>query len=76
MRLLHSSRLELAYFIADDGIPPYAILSHTWEAGEVSLQEFQTLSPSERVLKKGYYKIERCCEQARRDGLEWAWIDT
>jgi len=75
MRLLHASKLELTYFIADDEIPPYAILSHTWGEGEVSLQEWQTLSSSNLSLKTGYSKIKLCCEQAQRDGLEWAWID-
>lgn len=76
MRLLHSSRLDMIYFVADDDIPPYAILSHTWGEGEVSLQDWERLSPHERSLKRGYSKIRLCCEQAQRDGLEWAWVDT
>ena len=76
MRLLYSSRLEMTYFIADEDIPPYAILSHTWGEGEVSLQDWQTLSSFDIQLKRGYSKIKRCCEQAQYDGLEWAWFDT
>lgn len=26
--------------------------------------------------KKGFQKIEYCCQQAASDGLEWVWIDT
>ena len=76
MRLLHSSRLELTYFIADEDIPPYAILSHTWGEDEVSLQDWQTLSSFDINFRKGYSKIKRCCEQAQHDGLEWVWADT
>jgi hypothetical protein len=35
MRLLHSTNLELVEFMERD-LPPYIILSHTWEAEEVS----------------------------------------
>ncbi|KAI8282315.1 hypothetical protein K4K60_003645 [Colletotrichum sp. SAR11_57] len=45
MRLLHTTTLDLNEFIGD--VPPYAILSHTWENDE-----------------------------ARRDGFDWAWLDT
>lgn len=33
-------------------------------------------SRSELTNKWGYSKIMRCCELARKDGFEWAWIDT
>jgi hypothetical protein len=39
MRLLNLNTLELREFI-DSARPPYVILSHTWEAEEMSLQEF------------------------------------
>ena len=38
MRLIDVDTLELRSF-TDDGIPPYAILSHTWGADEISYQE-------------------------------------
>ena len=41
MRLLNTSTLRLCEF-HDDGIPDYAILSHTWEDGEVSFQAMET----------------------------------
>ncbi|EQB59054.1 HET domain-containing protein [Colletotrichum gloeosporioides Cg-14] len=71
MRLLHTTTLDLNEFIGD--VPPYAILSHTWENDEVSLQDLSTTAGRS---KKGFKKIEACCAQARRDGCDWAWLDT
>lgn len=46
MRLLHLKTLELEEF-NDGSIPPYVILSHTWEAGEeMTLVEMLLLHPS------------------------------
>jgi hypothetical protein len=62
------------YFVNDDEIPPYAILSHTWVAGEeVTLEE---LRHGTGKGKSGYDKIRFCGEQARRDGLQYFWVDT
>ncbi|KAF2825149.1 hypothetical protein CC86DRAFT_446586 [Ophiobolus disseminans] len=41
-------------------VSEYAILSHTWEDEE----------------KKGFAKIERCCQMAAEDGYSYCWIDT
>jgi hypothetical protein len=72
MRLLHSKSLALKEFIGQD-IPPYAILSHTWGEGEVSFQDLRT---GEAPKKAGYQKIQHCCEEAAKDGFEYAWVDT
>ena len=58
-----------------DNIPPYAILSHTWgkENEEVT---FQDLTQGVGKSKVGYDKIRFCEEQARRDGLQYFWVDT
>ena len=72
MRLLNSTTLKLHEFIGSQ-IPPYAILSHTWDKEEVSCQE---LSAGTAVEKKGFEKIKRCCEIAAGDGFEYAWVDT
>ena len=76
MRLLNSHSLEFKEFQGDD-IPRYAILSHTWAEDEVTFQDFQN-GGSRRAIrqKKGYVKIEACCNLAADDELEWAWIDT
>jgi hypothetical protein len=76
MWLLHTSSGEIEYFIADDSVPPYAILSHTWGDEEVSVQDWKSEARSKVRLKKGFAKIELSMAQARKDGLEWIWIDT
>ena len=73
MRLLNVKTLSLEEFIGSK-IPPYAILSHTWQEGqEVTLQE---LGRSEVEKRTGYRKIRLTCQQAENDGLAYAWIDT
>ena len=63
------------YFVSDD-IPSYAILSHTWGADteEVSFKDMMDGTAKSKV--PGYNKIRFCGEQARRDGLQYFWIDT
>ncbi|KAH7036002.1 heterokaryon incompatibility protein-domain-containing protein [Microdochium trichocladiopsis] len=75
MRLLHTTRHDFVEFY-DDGTPPYAILSHTWTAGqEVTYQEWLNHNDIVRA-RVGYRKIQDACRQARKDELEWIWIDT
>ena len=58
----------------DDNIPPYAILSHTWAEGqEVTFEDLMAGTGKE---KHGSKKIRFCGEQARRDGLQYFWVDT
>jgi heterokaryon incompatibility protein (HET) len=58
-----------------DGIPPYAILSHTWgeDYQEVSFKDL-TIGPRRTI--SGYKKLRFCAEQASRDGLQHFWVDT
>jgi hypothetical protein len=72
MRLLHTRTLELSEFL-ENATPAYAILSHTWEKEEVSFKDMQ--GPNAKK-KAGYAKVQKCCEQAARDGYEYVWIDT
>jgi hypothetical protein len=60
-------------FIGDD-VPRYAILSHTWREGEEVT--FKDLTDGTGKGKPGYNKIRFCGEQARRDGLQYFWVDT
>jgi len=75
MRLLNATTRRLEEFVAEEEIPPYAILSHTWgkAADEVKLQE---LSDFWVKKKPGYQKIDYCCKQALQDGFQWVWVDT
>ncbi|OAK94532.1 kinesin light chain 1 [Phaeosphaeriaceae sp. SRC1lsM3a] len=58
----------------DDGLPAYAILSHTWQEGEeVTLDDLKHGTGNH---KAGYNKLRFCAEQAQRDGLRYIWVDT
>ncbi|KAH9898914.1 HET-domain-containing protein [Xylariomycetidae sp. FL2044] len=58
-----------------DQCPPYAILSHTWNEGEVSFHEIQNVDDTIRA-KAGYAKICGFVAKAREDGFRYVWIDT
>ncbi|KAK3368857.1 heterokaryon incompatibility protein-domain-containing protein [Lasiosphaeria ovina] len=52
----------------------YAILSHTWADEEVTYQDIAKLETARQ--KAGFAKIEKTCEMASFQGLQYAWIDT
>ncbi|KAL3297856.1 HET-domain-containing protein [Colletotrichum asianum] len=72
MRLLNARTIAVEDF-SSKRIPPYAILSHTWEDGEVTLQDMERQSAN---TKAGYAKIRDSCEQTLRDNLGYIWVDT
>jgi hypothetical protein len=72
MRLINASTMIVEEF-AEPNIPPYGILSHTWEGGEVSYEEMRG---SAARNKKGYDKIDKTCKLATADGLAYVWVDT
>ncbi|KIK19962.1 hypothetical protein PISMIDRAFT_13318 [Pisolithus microcarpus 441] len=67
--------------VLDDETTSYAILSHRWGV-EVGYEEMTGLMKMEERKRDevrrraGYQKIIKSCEQARKDGYEWLWIDT
>ncbi|KAF3051482.1 hypothetical protein E8E11_011135 [Didymella keratinophila] len=76
-------------FIKKERYPPYAILSHTWETDqEVTFEDlvedqsskYRKLRTSLRLRlrsgKCGYRKLRFCAQQAKRDGLQYFWVDT
>lgn len=71
MRLINVRTLKLETF--HGSTPPYAILSHTWGKDEITFTE--DLNKCDKS-KQGFFKIRKCCEQANKDILEWAWVDT
>ena len=75
MRLINVESLKLEMFVGDK-IPPYAILSHRWgvDGEEVSYHDIETGN----FEKRGNWsmKLKGCCNQANKDGLGYAWIDT
>lgn len=63
-------------FISDDDLPPYAILSHTWEEDEVSFQQWETRDTLDISHMQGYKKIRKFGQEAASNGFQWAWADT
>ena len=74
MRLIYASTLQMHQFAGADNASAFAILSHTWGDQECTLQDMEDLTRAK--VQSGFTKIKSCCDQAMRDGLEWAWIDT
>jgi hypothetical protein len=60
--------------ISRAAIPPYAILSHTWQNDEEVT--YNELIEGGGINKEGYKKILSCARQAKHDGLEYFWVDT
>ncbi|KAK1753968.1 vegetative incompatibility protein HET-E-1 [Echria macrotheca] len=78
MRLLNTVTCDIVEYISDDGVPKYAILSHTWGDHEISLIEWQNRHslPIGSESTQGAAKVSACCQLAAASGLEWVWIDT
>lgn len=75
MRLVYYHMLELEEITYKDMSNRYAISSYTWAADEVTFQEYS--SGTKKVQhKQDYHKVVRTCSQARKDGIDCAWIDT
>ncbi|KAH8897319.1 HET-domain-containing protein [Thozetella sp. PMI_491] len=72
MRLVNARTLRFEDFDRE-GLPPYAILSHTWEAEEVT---FQDMAQPYLPRKRGYKKITETCRLALDNSIEYAWVDT
>jgi hypothetical protein len=72
--LIHTTTFKLKY-IHEMSSYTYAILSHTWRDEEITFDDMQdNLATAKR--KAGWSKIEKCCQQASQDELEWIWVDT
>ncbi|KAL3298354.1 37s ribosomal protein rsm22 [Colletotrichum asianum] len=73
MRLINVNTRALEEFYRDP--PPYAILSHTWGPDEEELL-YDDIKTEVTKPGIGKLKLDRCCEQAKEDGLDYVWIDT
>ncbi|KIM93216.1 hypothetical protein OIDMADRAFT_138318 [Oidiodendron maius Zn] len=76
MRLLaynNDGEFSLTQFFGGDIPEQYAILSHRWGPEEVALADLMDGTGKKMA---GYSKIQFCGEQARRDGLQYFWVDT
>ncbi|ERS98508.1 hypothetical protein HMPREF1624_05292 [Sporothrix schenckii ATCC 58251] len=81
MKLLDCLTKQVVDFVQN--VPRYAILSHTWEAGELT---FAVVSHAKETLRKGkscavtrrqgWLKVNWACEQALKDNIYYLWVDT
>jgi hypothetical protein len=72
LRLGDGDEVSLVEY-TQSSIPPYAILSHTWNEEEVT---FRDMIEGTGKDKRGYAKIRLVARLTRLDGLEHFWIDT
>lgn len=72
MRLIDTNTGTLEEFVGSK-IPRYAILSHTWEEGEVSYKDYMS---GKFEGRKGHEKVVQTCRLARQRRIGYAWIDT
>lgn len=80
MRLLSAQHFTFHEFPEDASVP-YAILSHTWDGHEVTLQDMQQpnsrhILQSKNLATKSWKKIQDACSMARRKGFLYIWIDS
>ena len=73
MRLINTRTLQLEEFFDALG-PKYAILSHTWEKGEVLFRDMEDLDKAR--AKPGFAKLQGACTLAATQGYDYIWIDT
>ncbi len=75
MRLINVTTLDIEEFFGED-VPEYAILSHTWEPQEVTLQEWSRRHEPSVSSKSGYQKVLSACRLASARHLRYVWVDT
>ena len=74
LRLEDGDRFSLVEFFGGN-IPQYAILSHTWGAGDEEVT-FRDLTEGIGESKAGCRKLTFCGKQAAKDNLQYFWVDT
>ena len=75
MRLLNTATLAFEEFFGEvgNGIPHYAILSHTWGPDEVSYRDHVDGAGFSR---QGWAKVRDSSKLANEEGFKYLWIDT
>ena len=77
MRLVHFNSSGDSFSLTEfvNAIPPYGILSQTWgsDSDEVTYKELVEDTGSG---KAGYRKLKFCGDQAKKDQLQYFWVDT
>ncbi|KAI0157450.1 heterokaryon incompatibility protein-domain-containing protein [Xylariaceae sp. FL1272] len=80
MRLLNVDNFQLEEFF-EPRVPPYVILSHTWDGDEVLFQDIQptfdgTFESLAWSTKKGARKVFDSAAITAKKGHKYIWIDT
>ena len=75
MWLINTTTLELKSF-HECPTDTYAILSHSWSRSAEDEVNFIEFKAGKARDKAGFQKIQKCCEQAQKDGLQYACVDT
>ncbi|EDO64980.2 HET-domain-containing protein [Neurospora crassa] len=80
MRLLSTRKFTFHEF-HENAVPEYAILSHTWDGDEVTLQNMlqsnaRTILTSSNPPSKYWKKIQGACRKARQESYAYIWIDS
>ncbi|KAI0547968.1 heterokaryon incompatibility protein-domain-containing protein [Xylaria curta] len=72
MRLINTHTYSLLEFVGDS-IPPYAVLSHTWDEDQVTFQDMRTGSVTEKI---GWLNMKSACRLAAQNGFQYLWTNT
>ena len=70
MRLINCATLRFEEFVGKN-IPPYAILSHTWETYEISYKEYIELGDPRLKPEPPAEKIVKTCDIASQAGYHY-----
>jgi len=69
VEVLDTAKVKVRRF-EDNLIPPYAIISHTWDEKEIT---FQDMVRAHGKKKEGYEKVKKSCSVAAADGFKYVW---
>ncbi|OBR08152.1 HET domain-containing protein [Colletotrichum higginsianum IMI 349063] len=75
MKLLNCSTLKIEEFFGSSIPKSYVVLSHRWEADEVTYQDVINNAKT-LAQKRGWAKIRETCRIALERGHNYAWVDT
>ncbi|KAI0971023.1 heterokaryon incompatibility protein-domain-containing protein [Xylaria arbuscula] len=70
------SALENEDISARSGERPWLVHFNEREIGPEYQHRYTLLGPDERLNRFGYWKILKTCLEARKDGLNYLWVDT
>ncbi|KAK1974961.1 heterokaryon incompatibility protein-domain-containing protein [Colletotrichum cereale] len=76
MKLLNCSTFRIEEFFGSSMPKSYVVLSHRWEADEVTYQDVVNNHPETLDRKRGWAKIRATCRVALKRGHAYAWVDT